>query len=81
MGPQTSYETVRSLVGVHAPDLLPDFADRWSRWPVGAVAVVIAGRLRKAAESMQNIDIAVCNQLLAAAEEIVLRDNEIANAP
>ena len=40
-----SYSEVYALLAQYATDMLPEFADGWSRFPVGAAARLVENRL------------------------------------
>jgi len=67
---EMSYSTVTTTITKYVPHMLPSFADRWSRWPVGAAATEIARELEKIAECRDQIGLpetaAECRQCARA---------------
>lgn len=71
-----TYDDVYKLIGRYCNEVLPLYADRWSRFPVSRNAVTVADRLDAAATSWAATDPGVSTALADAAREIRNRSVE-----
>lgn len=68
-----TYEDVCQVITKYAHEMLPYFADRWSRFPQGITAAMIANYLNDKADFYRDIDTNIANDLLNSATEIIVR--------
>ena len=72
---QMSYDDVFCLISKYAPEMMSPFADKFSRFPVGGNAAMIANYLNDKADFYRSIleDETIANDLVNAAGEIIVR--------
>jgi len=68
-----TYDEVRRVITQYAVEMLPYFADGWSRFPQGGNAAMIVNYLNDKAAFYRPIDDDVAADLLDAATEIIVR--------
>jgi len=66
-----SYDDVYQIIGLYCGDVLPVFADRWSRFPVCTSATTVANRLNNAAASWARVNADIAASLAAAASTVM----------
>ena len=68
-----SYDDVYKIIAKYANDMLPHFADGWSRFPEGGNAAMIANFLNERADFYRTRNESITNDLLDASCEIITR--------
>ena len=68
------YVDVQAIITTYAPEMLPDFADRFSRWPQGGTAATIVNYLNDRATFWYNFDATIAKRIAEAAAEIISRE-------
>jgi hypothetical protein len=68
-----TYEEVRHVIAKYAHEMLPQFADRWSRFPEGEVAATIVNYLNDKADFWWPVSRDAAEELADAASEIIVR--------
>jgi len=67
------YHEVYKIIATYANEVLPDFADRFERFPQGGQAAMIVNYLNDRAQFWYSIDKSVGESLANAAGEIIVR--------
>ena len=70
-----TYDDIFELLAMYANDALPLFADRWNRFPAGAVAREVIARLLKEAAFWAGRNDDTATKMRRAADEIASRNN------
>ena len=70
-----SYDDVYQILSMYANEMLPFFADGWSRFPQGGNAAMIVNYLNDQAKLWYKINPDVATKLVEAATEIIFRES------
>lgn len=68
-----TYANVYDVIAKYAAEVLPNFADSWSRFPSGENAAMIVNYLNDHAETYRKIAPEICKDMIDAATEIIVR--------
>jgi len=65
-----TYDDVYRLISRYCGDVLPQFADRWNRFPVCTAADDVSRRLQRCSDSWARVDAQIGAALAEAAETV-----------
>jgi len=72
MNKRMSYSEVYDIIAIYANDLLPMYADFWSRFPVSTIALKIANGLKNKAITYEKINPEIAAKINNVVNEILL---------